>query len=129
MPSQSLTIHVPEPLYQHLRRRADQMQRSVEEETLELLANAVPDKVELPQELTEAITSMQMMDDSSLWNAAQSRMPAEAVNDLEELNAKQRQNGLSATEADALAALVRQYERYMLVRAKPPCCSRSAVTT
>jgi plasmid stability protein len=42
MSTQPLTIQVPTPLYQHLQQRANEARRSVEEETLQVLAAAVP---------------------------------------------------------------------------------------
>ena len=41
MVTQPVMLNVPEPLYHHLKRRAEQTRRSVEEESLNLLAAAL----------------------------------------------------------------------------------------
>ena len=58
------------------------------------------------------------MDDAALWQAARSRLSAEASAQLEVLHIKRQRKGLSETEARTLAELVQQYERSMLIRAR-----------
>jgi hypothetical protein len=73
---------------------------------------------ELPPELEEAIASLPLLDDESLWRAAQSRVPDDAVAGLEYLNRKRQAEGLSRSEKEQQAALVRQHERTLLIRAE-----------
>ena len=47
-----------------------------------------------------------------------SRLPSEVSRELETLHHKQQRKGLTDAEAQTLAALIRQYERLMLVRAQ-----------
>lgn len=117
MSTQSVTICLPEPLYQLLKRRAEQAQRAVEDELLDVVTAAVPLEDELPPELTEAISPLSLLDDEGLWRAARTRWPEEAAEELEGLHFKRQREGLSALEAEKAAALLRQYERVMLVRA------------
>lgn len=118
MTGQTLTIHVPEPLFEQLQRRARQTRRSVEDETLDVLTAAMPLEDELPPGLTEALASLERMDDSSLWNTARSTMPPDARAQLTVLGAKQQREGLRDDEAGRLAQLVDEYERCMLLRAQ-----------
>jgi plasmid stability protein len=111
----TLTLNVPEPLYQHLRRRAQRNNRTVEAETVDLLATVIPGADELPTDLAE---SLSVLDDEALWRAARSHLATEAATQLEELHRKRQREGLSEAEAQRLRALVRQYERGMLVRAQ-----------
>jgi hypothetical protein len=55
MTTQSVTLHLPAPLYQRLKRRAEQARRPVEDELLDLVVAAVPVGDDLPTELTEAL--------------------------------------------------------------------------
>src|SRR5207302_7731091 len=55
MAGQSLTLSVPQALYEEIKARADRAQRSVEEETLDLLASAAPAGDELPPDSAEAV--------------------------------------------------------------------------
>jgi plasmid stability protein len=118
MTTQTVTLNLPEPLYQRLRERASQTHRSVEDEALEVLATAVPVAADLPADLEVAISPLSVLDDAALWQAARSHFPADAAQQLEELHLKRQREGLTEAEAQTTAALVRQYERAMLVRAQ-----------
>jgi hypothetical protein len=50
--------------------------------------------------------------------AARRHLPAEAAAQMEQLHLKRRRQGLTGSEAEALAGLLRHYERAMLVRAQ-----------
>ncbi len=113
-----VTLNLPDPLYEQLRRRAEQTERTVEAELLEVVASAVPAAGELPADLAEALAPLDLLDDDALWRAARSRLPEPAAERLADLHAQQQRAGLSPAQADELAALVHQYEQAMLVRAR-----------
>jgi hypothetical protein len=73
---------------------------------------------ELSPELEEAVASLALLDDEALWRAARNRVPEDAVAGLEGLNRKRQAEGLSSSEAEQQAALVRQHERTLLIRAE-----------
>jgi plasmid stability protein len=118
MAVQAVTLHLPSPLYERLKRRAEQTHRSVEAELLEVVAAAVPVADDLPVDLAQVISPLALLDDEALWRAARSHLPAEAVAQMEQLHLKRQREGLTGSEAETLAGLVRQYERAMLVRAQ-----------
>ena len=118
MTVQVVTLHVPNSLYEQLKRRAAQAQRTVEAELLDVVATAVPVDDDLPAELAEAISSLALLDDGALWHAARSHLPAEVVAQMEDLHFKRQREGLTDAEAETLKGLVHQYERTMLVRAQ-----------
>lgn len=118
MTMQTLTLQVPEVLFSRLKQRAEQANRTVEAETLDLLATAVPVVEELPADLEQALSSLEALDEEALWRAAQSGLATEAAAELEALHLERQREGLTAAEAQRLADLVRQYERSMLVRAQ-----------
>ena len=118
MTNQTLTLQVPAVLYSRLKQRADQAQRSVDAETLELLAATVPAVEALPANLQEALTSLALLDDEALRRAADSRLGNEAVAELEALHFKQQRQGLTDAEMQRRGELIQQYERAMLVRAQ-----------
>lgn len=62
------------------------------------------------------ISNLELLDDSALWNAAQTRMPPPDSERMEELHRKQRLTSLSEIEAEELARLEQQTERVILVR-------------
>src|SRR5207247_7254610 len=108
----------PSTLYQRLKKRAEQAERSVEDEMLEMLASYVPDGNELPAETQEALASLNTLNDESLGRAAENRLAAELSAELEMLHFKQQREGLSHAEAARCAELVRAYEKAMLIRAQ-----------
>jgi plasmid stability protein len=118
MAVQSVTLHLPSPLYERLKRRAEQTNRSVEAELLEVIATAVPVADDLPANLAEAVSPLALLDDEALWQAARSHFPEEAAAQLELLHLKRQREGLTVSEAETRAGLVRQYEQTMLVRAQ-----------
>jgi len=115
--TQSVTIRLPDPIYQQLKRRADRTRRSVEDELLEVVATAVPVADEIPEDLAEAISPLAALDDEALWRAARDRLPTDAAERLESLGKKRQREGLTEAEVQEAATLIRQYERVMLVRA------------
>jgi plasmid stability protein len=118
MTVQTLTLNVPEALYQRLQHRAAQAKRTVEDETVDVLAAAVSAGDALPAELAEAVSQLALLDDTSLWRAACTPFAAEAASQLEELHLKRQREGLTDAETQTVASLVRQYERALLVRAQ-----------
>ena len=115
---QTLTLKVPGPLYDRLKHRAQRSNRTVEDETIDLLVALMPTTDELPGDIAEAISHLSVLDDGSLWQAARAHLSPEDASRLEELHYKRQREGLDDAEARELPPLVRQYERFMLVRAQ-----------
>lgn len=113
-----VTLDLPDALYDRLRQRTAEADRTIEEELLEAVATVVPAGDDLPTDLAEAISPLALLDDEALWRAARSHLPAEAAAQLEALHLKRQREGLTDAEAQTLEGLVRQYERNMLVRAQ-----------
>lgn len=118
MTHKTITLLLPTSLYERLRQRAAQAQRSVEEEAREALASAVGEQDTLPANLEAAIAPMALLSDAELWQACRTRLPQSAVEQLEALHLKRQREGLTEAEAATTAALVHQYERVMLIRAQ-----------
>ena len=118
MSVQPITVNLPTILYSRLRRRAEQSRHTVEAELLEVVTTAMPVADDLPADLSEAISPLSLLEDAALWRAARSRLASETAAQLEVLHLKRQRDGLTATEEQILAGLVRQYERVMLVRAQ-----------
>ena len=118
MSVQPVTVNLPTTLYSRLRRRAEQSRRTVEAELIDVVTTAVPVADDLPADLNEAISPLSLLNDAALWRAARSRLASETAAQLEAFHLKRQRDGLTATEEQTLAGLVRQYERVMLVRAQ-----------
>lgn len=118
MTTQTVTLELPEALYEQIKAHAARTQRTVEAELLDIVVGAVPAVTDLPDDLAYAISQLSVLDDEALWRAARSHLSATAARKLERLNRKQQSEGLTDTERQTQATLLRQYERALLVRAQ-----------
>jgi plasmid stability protein len=119
MAVQAVTFHLPSPLYERLKQRAEQTHRSVEAELLEVVAAAVPVADDLPADLAQVIAPLAPLDDKALWRAARSHLPAEAAAQMEQLHLKRQRQGLTGSEAEALAGIAALHlNRPSLVKAR-----------
>ncbi len=119
MAVQAVTVNLPDPLYQRLARRASRTHRTVEAEIVDAMNTSLPDEPdELPADMAEAIAALHLLADDDLWRAARQTLDAERAADIETLHIKRQSDGLSASETEALATLMNEYTRIMLVRAR-----------
>src|SRR5580765_3664682 len=118
MTSQILTIEIGEPLYQRLKERAERTQRTVEAETLSLVAEGILDLEQLEPELAAAVADLRFLDDAALWQAARMQMAPADAERLELLHLKRQSDGLSTDEAAEARRLTGLYERIMVLRAE-----------
>lgn len=119
MAVQAVTVNLPDPLYERLARRALRTHRTVEAELVDAVATSLPDEPdELPADMAEAIAALHLLGDEDLWRAARQSLAADKATDLEELHIKRQAEGLSARETEALATLMKEYTRIMLVRSR-----------
>lgn len=118
MAAQAVTVNLPMPLYERLSQRASNAHRSVEAELVDAVTIVLDEPSELPSELAEATSSLHLLDDSDLWRAARQSLSPERAAEIEEFHLKRQKVGLSASEVEALATLMKEYSRAMLVRAR-----------
>jgi plasmid stability protein len=118
MAAQVVTVNLPIPLYERLVRRATSTHRTVEAELVDAVATVLDEPDELPVDMAEAISALHLLGDTDLWRAARQRLAPERAAEIEALHLKRQREGLSASESEALAALMRESTRVMLVRAR-----------
>jgi len=118
MAAHVVTVNLPIPLYERLARRATNTHRTVEAELLNTVAMALDEPGELPPDLAEATSALNLLEDADLWRAARQRLAPVRATEIEELHLKRQRDGLSESEGEALAALMKEYSRIMLVRAR-----------
>jgi hypothetical protein len=116
MAARAITLHLPVPLFEQIERRAQDAHRSIEAELLEVVSTAVPAAKKLSPGLDAELSALELLDDSALWEAAETRLPQPDAERMEELHRKQRLTGLSEAEFQELSRLEQQSERVILVR-------------
>jgi plasmid stability protein len=118
MTTQDVTLSLPALLYQKLKARAEQTQRSIEAEALDALVASVTVSDQLPSDLEASLAQLTYLNDAALWQAARSTMLPEQRERLEELHHKQQREGLSPQEQAENQKLLALYRETILVRAQ-----------
>lgn len=118
MAEETLTLNMPESMYQRLKQRAAMEHRSLEEAALAALAASVPEAEQIPPAWGALLDSMIALDDEALWRAALNNRGRKANGGIRRLRAKRQTRGLTVAEQEHLAELLRQEERGMLIRAR-----------
>ncbi|MCX4247999.1 hypothetical protein [Paraliomyxa miuraensis] len=111
-------MSLPGPLYERLAQRAIRTHRTVEAELVEAVASVVEEPDELPADLAEAVDALHLLGDEELWRAARHGIAPEKASTIEELHLKRQREGLSVSEIEALATLMKEHTRIMLVRSR-----------
>lgn len=118
MALQSVTIRLSENLYHQIRQRAKRTQRSVEDEVVAVVEDALPALDLLPTGLADEMAQMAFLTDGELWQAARSSMTSAENQRMQTLLLRGQREGLSSEEGHEIERLVQRQERVMLIRAK-----------
>jgi hypothetical protein len=70
MPSQTITLDLPDHLYQAASRLAQATQRPVSDVLQDTLAHALPPLDDVPSEDADVLAHMSSLDDPALWQAS-----------------------------------------------------------
>lgn len=115
MALQTITLEIPEELYQS----ADQMARVVKRPLAELVANSLahtlPPLDDVPAEEKKSLAELSLLDDARLWEEAAVMLTAEQQAEMHHLLDEQSARELSPEEAAQLEKLLDEYGR-LLVR-------------
>jgi len=117
MAEETLTLHVPEYLYQRLKQRADGAHRPIEVEALDLLAADTGEHESDSTEMHDLKEAMAQLSDEELWAEARNSLAREATEKLRRLREKRRRTSLTLAEWQRRDELLRQYDRGILIRA------------
>ncbi len=77
MANRSVTVQLPDDIYERLKRQADETHSTIEEQVVRAVAATMP-PTGLPPELEEELDRLSSLDDQSLWEAARSTLPVPA---------------------------------------------------
>lgn len=118
MSVQTITLNLPETVYEQIRRAAERTQRPVNDLLVEAIAAAASVADSAPPEMRSALAHMAYLNDAALWQAARSTMTPEQRERLEALHDKQQREPLTAEERAEEQALLALYRETLLVRAQ-----------
>jgi hypothetical protein len=117
MPSQTLTVSVPDEVLARLRDRARQAKRKVEAEVVSLPADATSAEDPLPPDIEAAVSAIGSLDEAALRVAAQSRLSKKESARLVALHHKRQKDGLTRAEDKERRELMHRYEKAAAIRA------------
>jgi plasmid stability protein len=118
MAMQTVTLRLPDQLYERLRRQAQDSHRTIEEELLDMVVSNVAGEPQLPGDLASAIEHLPFLETEALWRAAKTALSPRDASRLERLHLKRQREALTAAEEHELARLMQEYERALLARAR-----------
>jgi hypothetical protein len=109
LPTQTITLELPEELYQS----ADQLARVTKRPLAELVANSLahtlPPLDDVPAEEAESLASLSLLDDVGLWEVAAVVMSAEQQVEMHRLLDEQSNGELNEEEGAQLKKLMDEY--------------------
>lgn len=118
MSTQTITLQVPDVTYQHAYRVAKVQQRSLEEVLVNTLTVTFPPLDDVPAEMEAEVAGMAYLSNEILKLIAHATMTALDQKRLDALLYTQNRGELTPSGEQELAALMAQYGRTMLQRAK-----------
>lgn len=114
---QTITLRLPDILYQQVQNRARRLHRSVEGEVVALLSATLPTLEDLLAPLAEEVTQLHFLPDAELWWVARNKLSPADNERMQELAFKRQRMGLSRSEEEEVDELLARYDRAMLLRA------------
>ncbi len=117
MTFQTITLNLPTPVYQRVKRAAEATRSPVEEVIVETLDMALPSLNDVPPEMAGELAAMSTLADKTLWEIARQMMPARHQARLRVLSAAQHERSLRPSEVRKLDDLLREYGRITLRKA------------
>lgn len=119
MASSTVTLQVPENLYQRLVNTANAVGRSLDEIMLQALTvGSPPDWQDVPEEFQTELAALDRLDNESLWKIAQSRKTPTEMEHYTLLLEKNQEGNLTGAEQLELAKLRHEADLFMLQKAQ-----------
>ena len=113
---ESVTVQLPDSLYQRMQQQARARNRSVEDEVAEVVELAFA--TDVSGATAELLEQLPHLSDKDLWQAAQMCVPDDKAEHMQELVWKEQAEGLTFAEMDEATQLQQYARRIMLVRAE-----------
>jgi hypothetical protein len=118
MASHTITLNLPETVYEQIQQAAETARRPVNDVLVEAIAAVAPVVNTASDHLRAALAHMAYLNDAALWQAARTTMPSEQRARLATLHDKQQYISLTPEEQAEEQALLRLYRETLLVRAQ-----------
>ncbi len=119
MSNASVTLQIPDPLYQRLVNTAQAMGRSLEEIIIHALTvGSPPDWTDVPEEFQAELARLDRLDNDPLWQMAKSHQSLVNMERYNQLLEKNQQEELTPDEYLELEKLRYEADLFMLKKAQ-----------
>lgn len=118
MTVQSVTIELPQNVYEQIEQAAQKRKRPLDQLLVESVTAVAPVLDTAPLSLRSALAQLAYLNDAALWQAARTSMPPEQRTRLEQLHHKAQKEGLTQEEKEEEERLLKLYRETLLVRAQ-----------
>lgn len=119
MPGRTITVTLPNVLYERVRSTAEASARSVEDVCTQSIALSLPElEDDLPSEIRSELAALPLLSDAKLEALAHGEMSDESQKQLEMLAEVQKHRPLSVAEETRLNRLLAEAQRCMLRKAE-----------
>jgi len=116
--SETVTLQLPERLHQRLVKTANATQRTLESVILHALTvGSPPDWEDAPEEYQADLAAMDRLEDSALWQIAQSRKMADSMERYDSLLQLNQTGNMTDSDRLELLNLRKDADRFMLRKA------------
>jgi hypothetical protein len=118
MSTASITLEIPETLYQRFVKTANATKRPLEEIILQVLEVGSPPILDdIPEQYRAELTDLDELEDQNLWEIATKRKTSKDLENYDRLLARSKENLLTAKEQLELTKLRQESELFMLRKA------------
>ncbi len=119
MSAQTVTLTLPETLYERAKETAQAIDRSLEQVLTQSIALSLPAlETDLPPDIRSELAALSLLSDDELWAIARSTMDERQQDRLQDLAEAQKHRSLTLAEQSDLAQLMDNAERVMLRKAE-----------
>ncbi len=118
MATQTITLDLPESVFQRAKKMAQTLHRPLEEVLTLTLSTTLPDVEDVPLEMQAELMRMTWLSDEELWSIAQSQMSDEDQVQLDTLSKRHVLGKGTPNEEETLLALRQHYGQITLCKAR-----------
>ena len=119
MSGQTVTLELPEPLWEWAQRTATVTQRPVEKVLVDSLSATIPPpSTDIPDEFRDELALLETKNDDDLWAITRLSMSPKTLRQYDNLLEKNSRGALTTQEKRKLEKLRKDAERIMLMRAR-----------
>ncbi len=116
--SQTITLTVPDRLFQPLQRVAEATNQPVESLLLTAIQSSLPSLDGLPDAMFHRLTELERLDDDALWRVMLEKVSLKDQEEISSLLAQNQSGALTAQEQERLASLQKDADVVMLRKAR-----------